>query len=108
MTATEQPTRVVHEDGSTVELSEFVDVLMERMGTEFATKEDLKKFATKEDLKNFATKENLSEFRGEMTAWGFQMDTKIDDLSARFGKVEKRLTNIELMLQRVLRRLPPP
>lgn len=112
MTATDNPTRVVHEDGSAVELSEFVDVLLERMSIDFATKDDLANFATKDDLvnelKRYATKEELSEFRGEMTAWGFQMDTKIDDLTARVGNVETRLTNIELLLKRVLRRLPPP
>ena len=121
MTATVEPTKVIHPDGSAVELSEFVDVLLERMSIDFATKEDLERFATKEDLEAlraematkedlelYATKEELSEFRGEMTAWAFQMETKIDDLNVRVGNIEPRLTNIELLLKRVLRRLPPP
>lgn len=41
MTA-EPPTKVVHPDGRAVELSEFVDTLLEGMEERFATKDDLR------------------------------------------------------------------
>ncbi|MDE2867525.1 MAG: hypothetical protein OXR64_09825 [Chloroflexota bacterium] len=64
--------------------------------------------ATKRDLEGYATGEELSEFSSEMTGWAVSLETKIEGLTKRVGKVEKRLTNIELLLERVLRRLPPP
>lgn len=113
MTATEQPTRVVHEDGSAVELSEFVDVLLDRMEIRFATKDDIA--AIQEDLANFATKDDITAVRAEMaenhsdlTGKYVRLQKDVDGLTEQVGNVETRLTNIEVLLKRVLRRLPPP
>ncbi len=64
--------------------------------------------ATKDELKRYATKEELSEFRGEVTAWLIALERKIDDLTPTIDNLTPKVDNIELLFQRVLRRLPLP
>lgn len=54
-----------------------------KLGTIFATKEDLKNFVTKDDAEKFATKETLADVRvelGELRERVDVMDGKIDTI----------------------------
>lgn len=44
--------------------------------------------ASKEDLEGLATKEDVKELRGEMNAQFGEVDTRLDHLDARVGRIE--------------------
>lgn len=63
------------------------------MEKEITTIEDLaemiqRTMASKEDLEGLTTKEDLKELRGEMNAQFGEVDTRLDHLDARVGRIE--------------------